>query len=171
MRLCGEPAFSSARAAGGGCGPAARSQVPSETRSRRRRGTQPLSPLRAAPWRERPRFPEVSPVPAARPLASPASRGPRLLAPRPAWPRAPSRPGVTCPASRSRAREFAPARSYWADASPLRLTPSLCPPSLSNFKKVHPAAFQKGFQNTSLHNLGGEPVVTHIGLQPLPCSC
>lgn len=68
-RLCGEPAFSPAGAAGGGCGPAALSQVSSETRSGRRKGPQPQPPHSSGILRRAPRFPEVSAAPGARPLA------------------------------------------------------------------------------------------------------
>lgn len=83
-------------------------------------------------------------------LSGPSLGGPAAgLAPRP------GRPGVTLLGVRAGGREVAPARSYWADASPLSLTPTLSRlPSLTHFAKVHPAAFQKGFQS-KLCRIGG----------------
>lgn len=134
-RLCGEPAFSSARAAGGVCGPAARSQVPSETRSGRRRGLRPRSPPPAAPWGEHPRCPVASPAPTAHPVAFPASRGPRSVTPRCAWPRTSAAPGSPCSASGSGAESSRP--SAVVLGSPRPLPPALPHvPSSTHSEKV-----------------------------------
>lgn len=136
-RLCGEPAFSLVWAAGGSCGLSARSQVPSEIRSVRRRGSQPRLLPQAAPCVERPRFPEVSAAllhPALWPLT------PRALAPWPPARPAPlsSRPGVPLPGARGPELAAAdplaprPVPSDWRTSTFCGVPPPSRPPCLDN---------------------------------------
>lgn len=122
-RLCGEQACSPVGAAGGDCGPAARSQVPFETRAGPRKGPQPQPSrsgdvLGGAPARSR-----GSAGPAACPPALRVSPAPRAAAAR--W--------SPCPASR-------PGSGPCAVRPGARLSPG--PSSWSNFRHAHPVAVQ-----------------------------
>lgn len=123
--LCGEPAFSPARAAGRGCGPAARSQVPSETRSRWRKRPQSQPSHSGGNLSRAVRFPVVSADPVARPLTFRVSPAPWLR----------DRRVVTLPDVR------VPVRAPRGPTGRTRLSPLLIPPRLpclNNLKNVPP---------------------------------